>query len=125
MDFNKNFIKPKVEENSFKKPPIYPIVCFLKIQLDCHKTWLGPSRLETMEYFLDYDLVLCYPPIWYEGRLSGRDDFVQHGPKLIHQEFRCDFINHITQADRPKMVNRGGIRNLWDENNQRAIYLFW
>ena len=75
-----------MKEDSFQELPINFVVHLLEIKFDCHKAWFGFASLEAMLNFLDNNLVLCYPPIWYEGRLGRRYQFIKKRPKLFHQK---------------------------------------
>lgn len=62
-----------------------PIICFLKVKFNSHQTWLSFSGLETVQNFLNNDLILGNPSVGDESKLSWRNNFVEKRSELCHQ----------------------------------------
>jgi len=53
--------------------PTESVICFLKVELDGHKTRFDFPSLKTVEKLIDDYLIFCNPSAWYKSRLIGRD----------------------------------------------------
>ena len=123
-DFNKRGREVEVDQHFPNKAPLNPVISFLKINLNSHKSLTTIGSSYNMDQLLNNNNIINTSSSWNKSSLIGRNEMLQMRSKPSNNNLGDDLIGGITQTNRSVITNGFWALNFWNKNNKGSIKIF-